>query len=193
MKVRRSRPCCTSVSVVRAPTVKQEPCLFSTWAKSSADRAGAMIGAMIFPDWRLRPPGPCGGTDHKPRLQAVSAGGLTRNEGTGRSNCGQAVARQRCIPIQTSAWIDCGLMRPVRPIDPIRPVRGIGRITLRRVPSIRQLRMWLVFARQKARDRLARPPASGQAAIAPQDAPAHADREEETNAAAGHGHIDRRV
>ena len=83
-------------------------------------------------------------------------------------------------------------MRTVEPIEPIGPVRGIRRITLRRVPSIKQLRMWLAFARQKARDGAARPRAAGEAAVDPPDAP---DRqsETETGPAAAHEHIDKRA
>jgi hypothetical protein len=84
-------------------------------------------------------------------------------------------------------------MRTVNPIEPISPVRGIRRIVLRRVPSFAQLRMWLAFARQKAKDRPVRRPASGQAAIVPPEAPADREREMETAPTADHGHIDKRV
>ncbi|HLG84314.1 MAG TPA: hypothetical protein VKY22_25175 [Bradyrhizobium sp.] len=79
-------------------------------------------------------------------------------------------------------------MRTVRPVDPIKPARGVRRITLRRVPSFRQLRRWLAFARQKAKDGPARPPA----AIAPQDAPADWESQAET-ATADPGHVAKRV
>jgi hypothetical protein len=84
-------------------------------------------------------------------------------------------------------------MRTVKPIEPISAVRGIRRITLRRVPSIKQLRMWLAFARQKAKDGPARTPASGQAAVDPLDPPADLEDETETGPAADHGHIDKRA
>jgi hypothetical protein len=82
-------------------------------------------------------------------------------------------------------------MRPVRPINPIRPIRAIRRIKLRRAPSIGQLRRWLAFARQKAKDGLARPPALGKVAVAPKDEQWESD--EATTIAAGDGHIDKRV
>jgi hypothetical protein len=84
-------------------------------------------------------------------------------------------------------------MRTVKPIEPIGPVRGIRRITLRRVPSIKQLRMWLAFARQKAKGGRAPQPASGQAAAGPSDVPADWEGETQTGPAADHGHIDKRV
>jgi hypothetical protein len=84
-------------------------------------------------------------------------------------------------------------MRPVKPIEPIRAASAIRAITLRRVPSFRQLRLWLAFARVKGKDRPARSPASGQAAIAPPEAPAEWEGEEQTTIAAEHGHIDKRV
>ena len=83
-------------------------------------------------------------------------------------------------------------MRTVEPIEPIRPVRAVRRITLRRVPSFKQLRMWLVFARQKAKD------GPAHSAVAPSESPAPSEREEETNIAADylhadHLHIDKRA
>jgi hypothetical protein len=88
-------------------------------------------------------------------------------------------------------------MRTVKPIEPIRAARAIKSITLRRVPSFRQLRLWFVFARQKAKDRFkdraARRAASGQAAVAPAEALAELEGEEQTRIAADHGHIDKRV
>jgi hypothetical protein len=84
-------------------------------------------------------------------------------------------------------------MRTVKPIEPIRSVRGIRRITLRRVPSFKQLRMWLVFARQKSRDGPKRLSASRQAAIAPQEVPADREGEAQTKLVAEHGHVDKRV
>jgi hypothetical protein len=80
-------------------------------------------------------------------------------------------------------------MRPVRPINPIRPSRGIGRIKLRRAPSIGQLRRWLAFARKKAKDGPAQPSASGEAAVTTEDA--QWDGDEAPNVAAAH--IDKRV
>ena len=81
-------------------------------------------------------------------------------------------------------------MRPVKPIEPIRPVRGIRGITLRRVPSFKQLRMWLVFARQKAKDGPKRPQAGAQSLVAPPEV--LLDRESESdNGAADHLHIDK--
>ena len=76
-------------------------------------------------------------------------------------------------------------MRPIKPIEPIRPIRAIRRIILRPVPSLKQLRMWRVFARQKAKDRSARSSASRQGDVIPSAA--------ETNVAVGHGHVDKRV
>lgn len=81
-------------------------------------------------------------------------------------------------------------MRTVRPVEPIRPVRGIRGITLRRVPSFRQLRMWLVFARQKAKDGPKRPQAGAQAAIASPEVPVGRESEEDRSAA-DRGHIDK--
>jgi len=84
-------------------------------------------------------------------------------------------------------------MRTVKPIQPIRAVRAIGRIILRPAPTMAQLRMWLVFARQKARERGVRPPASRQAAVTEPEASAHGGGDEGANVAADHGHIDKRV
>jgi hypothetical protein len=81
-------------------------------------------------------------------------------------------------------------MKTVKPVEPIRPVRGIRGITLRRVPSFRQLRMWLVFARQKAKDGPRWPQASGQSGLAGPEVPADRESEAEREAA-DHGHIDK--
>jgi hypothetical protein len=59
---------------------------------------------------------------------------------------------------------------------------------LRRAPSIGQLRRWLAFARQKAKERLPRPPALGEVAVAPEG-----ESDAGTNVAADAGHIDKRV
>ena len=82
-------------------------------------------------------------------------------------------------------------MRPVRPIQPIRPIRAIRRIGLRRVPSFGQLRMWLGFARQKAKGRSKDGP--GPAAMAASEAPPQPASEEGTTITAEPLHIDRRV
>ena len=84
-------------------------------------------------------------------------------------------------------------MRTVKPIQPIRAVRAVGRIILRPVPSMAQLRMWLVFARQKAKDRAARLPASKQAAVTEPQAPMDWGGDEGANVPAEHGHVDKRV
>ena len=92
-------------------------------------------------------------------------------------------------------------MRTVRPIEPIRPVRGVRRIALRYVPSIKQLRMWLAFARQKAKDMPkdrpkdgpAPPQLSEQPAADPSEVSADWESAAETDLAADHGHIDKRV
>ena len=88
-------------------------------------------------------------------------------------------------------------MRTVRPIEPIRPIRGVRRMTLRYVPSIKQLRMWLTFARQKAKDRPkgrpAPPQVSGQPAADPSELSADWESTAETGLAADHGHIDKPV
>ena len=44
-------------------------------------------------------------------------------------------------------------MKPIQPIGPIRAVRRVGEVLLRPVPSMGQLRMWLLFARTKAKER----------------------------------------
>ncbi len=84
-------------------------------------------------------------------------------------------------------------MRTVKPIEPIRSVRGVRRITLRRVPSLKQLRMWLVFARQKAKGGPKGLPAAAQAAVSPQEVPADWQGEAEADPAVEHGHLDKRV
>ena len=84
-------------------------------------------------------------------------------------------------------------MRTVKPVEPIRSVRGIRRITVRRVPSFKQLRMWLVFARQKPKEGPERLPASAQAAVAPQEVAADWQGEAEMDPAADHRHVDKRV
>ncbi len=81
-------------------------------------------------------------------------------------------------------------MRTVKPVEPIRHVRGIRGITLRRVPSFRQLRLWLAFARQKAKDGPKRPQAGAQSVIAPPELAV--DRESESEKGpADHLHIDK--
>lgn len=77
-------------------------------------------------------------------------------------------------------------MKTVKPVEPIHAVRGIRSIALRRVPSFKQLRLWLAFARQKAKDRPARQTADGPAIVPPDasaDSPLHESPE----------HIDKRV
>jgi hypothetical protein len=77
-------------------------------------------------------------------------------------------------------------MKTLKPIAPIRAVRTIGEIVLRPVPSRGQLRLWLLFARRKAKERAARKSAS---MTAPAESPAQARHDEP----ASHGHIDKRV
>lgn len=83
-------------------------------------------------------------------------------------------------------------MRTVKPVQPIRAVRAIGRVMLRPAPSMGQLRLWLWFARQKAKERAA-PSAPRLDSVGSPEARDDWQREDATNAPAGNAHIDKRV
>ena len=83
-------------------------------------------------------------------------------------------------------------MRRVKPVQPIRAVRAIGRIVMRPVPSLGQLRQWLRFARRKASERSAPlSAASGHANAAPPETPGR--QEDATLPSRGAPHVDRRA
>jgi hypothetical protein len=84
-------------------------------------------------------------------------------------------------------------MKPLKPIAPIRAVRTIGEIVLRPIPSRSQLRLWLLFARQKARERAERKSAARQAAAAPAEASAPGPGSEGASVSPEYGHVDKRV
>jgi hypothetical protein len=79
-------------------------------------------------------------------------------------------------------------MNPIKPIQPIGAIRAIREATLRRVPSVGQLRLWLAFARQKSRKTKAPLPRLTSAQVA--DPPAD---EQSDDGAAGQSHIDKRA
>jgi hypothetical protein len=86
-------------------------------------------------------------------------------------------------------------MKPVKPIHPIRAARRVGEIVLRPMPTRGQLRLWLMFARKKVKDRMAPKPAARQAVAAPGPEPGEEPGQGDApaNSAAGYGHVDKQA